>query len=228
MPTYRRGGYRRNYRRKRTYRYRKSGFKRYRAPDSFDYARNAWQAVKKIKRMINTEVKHHDVIQATENNITSAGTLDYLASIPAGDGNTEREGISIKPLNLTIRFQLRKETAGASGNTVRIGVCRGKQENATGLVFDDIYELAGTLQPKTYDKRFKTKILKEKSYSMDENSTSKTIFVTWVIPLMGHVNYDVSSNFPENGGIYLYYFSNVAATNFPKISYHARLTFTDN
>lgn len=227
MPTYRRGGYRRNYRRKRTYRYRKSGFKRYRAPDTFDYARNAWQAVKKIKRMINTEVKHHDVIEPDEVNITDQGTMDYLSSIPAGDSNEQREGISVKPLNLTIRFRIKRNGAGGTFQVVRIGVCRGKQENGSVLVFDDVYQLAGILQPKTYDKRFKSKILKEHSYVLEENSSTSAIFQTWVIPMTGHINFDSSSNSPESGGIYFYYISDVS-TNPPQIEYHARLTFTDN
>lgn len=209
--------------------YRKFGKKRrYRKPDNFDIARQAWKGVMQIKRMINVEYKHH-VVDDTGTAVTNNGAnFDDLCVIPQGDGETNRDGVSIKPINFVMRY-LMTQHASATNTLIRLVILRMKTENDTAPTFADIFPATPLLKPKIQDKRFNSKILYDKYFTLCD--TGQAIRAgTISLKLFGHINYDASDTTgddKEAGGLYLLAISN-EATNTPTLAYHMRLTFTDN
>lgn len=219
----------RYYRKRRPYRGRRR-FKRrtYRKRDNFDLARSAWKGVMQIKRMINVEYKHH-VVDDTGTAVTNSGTnFDDLCVIPLGDSEGSRDGVSIKPINFVFRYMLTQH-ASATNTLVRLVFLRMKVENDTAPTFADIFPATPLLKPKIQDKRFNSKILYDKYFTLcDTGQAIKAGTIT--LKMFGHINYDASDTTgddKEAGGLYLLAISS-EATNTPTLAYHSRLTFTDN
>lgn len=222
--------YSKNYRRRRNYRrnYRRKYKHTPRKKDAFDYARSAWNGVMSIKRMVNVEYKTLEP-SATGQTISSTGTLYDLCTIPVGDNQSSRDGISVKPINLVLRYTFEMDTA-QTVNHVRIVVFRFKSERGAAVVIGDIFPATPLLKPKIYDKRFQSKTLLDKTRSMSIDGSTRAICGSHVIKLDGHINYDaatVDGTIKEDGGLYMFVVSDVT-TNMPVFEYYARLTYTDN
>lgn len=198
---------------------------KYCKPKPADYAMAAFQGVKQIYRMINTEYKVLDNTITTA--VSNTGTINSLDVIAVGDNVSNRDSISIRPINLTIRWKCTRH-ATATNTLLRINILRGKGENGVALTIPDVYPGNGPIQPKTYDKRFKTQVLWEKLFQFQPDKTG--ISGKAVIKLSGHVTYatgTTNGTVKEDGGLYLVAQSD-EATNTPTMSVNYRLTFTDN
>lgn len=197
-----------------------------RQPDAFDYARTAWDGVKQIWRFVNTEVHYHDAgTTITPNN---AGVLNNLASIPIGDDVDNRTGISIKPLSVNLKCQININSA-ATTTFVRLLVFRGKNENGTNIAITDLFASTGAQQFKVFDKRFKTKILMDKTWALGSNGR-QSAFYDGLIKLNGHITYDEQDSTGatyEAGGLYFLAFSS-NTTNLPTIIWQSRFKYVDN
>jgi hypothetical protein len=181
-----------------------------------------------LKRIVNAEYKQHAVNSPT-NAVDNNGTTPLdLAVIAQGDDATDRDGISIKPINLILRMFITQH-ASATNTLVRVVIFRGKQENDSAMVLGNIFASTPLLKPKVYDKRFVTKILYDKYFTL--SSAGQSCKATTVsLKLHGHINYDTSDatgNDKEGGGLYMVFISN-EAINTPNVAYNSRLTFTDN
>lgn len=190
----------------------------------------AARGVKSILRVINVEYKHHDIILGS--NVTGTAAINDLSSIPLGDASTDRDGISIKPLNLSYRVNYVKSSVPTS-QMLRMIIFRGKQENTVTPVAGDVLQnTTGTgsiLSFKNYDKRFKTKILYDKIITFDDANKNRQ-YMSGTIRLNGHINYDISDTTgaqKETGGLYIL-LVNSDATNPISSLQHYRLTYTDN
>lgn len=213
-------------------RYRKRRYYRKREPDVVDVARYAAKGVSKIFRMINVEYKIHDKTE-TSINIGTTPTLIKLDTIAVGDGYNNRDGISIKPITLTVRY-LPQVNASALRNVMRIIIFRGKNENGVAFTAADLLENASGTQacisPKSYENRFKTKVLYDKTFNLNHNGANSRRFVEKHIKLFGHVNFNIADTTGatvENGGLYALYVSS-DNINQPVLDSSYRLTYTDN
>lgn len=193
-------------------------------------ANRALALVNNVRRFINVEVKYHDTTGTTVA-IPATGTIIGLSDMAQGDGIQNRDGDSVKLLNNVFRATLIEDTVSAYGTQIRLILFRGKQENGSGFSATDILESATVISPKNYSERFRTKILMDKTYSLNASESSTTYQptkqVNWVNKLIGHVEYATASTSIESGGLYLLMLSN-QTVNTPSINYHNRLTFTDN
>ncbi len=192
-------------------------------------ANRALALVNNVRRFINTEVKHHDVI-VTAFRIPLTGNVNNLAVISQGDTSNNRDGLSLKPLNLTFRATLLHRTP-QDDSRVRLIIFRGKQENGIAYTSQDLLETDNVLSPKNYSDRFRSKILCDKTFTMNQmfDASNRSYHFEKVIKMHGHVNYSEGSNAIEDGGIYIMVLSDQTLTaDQPEISYYARLTFTDN
>lgn len=182
-----------------------------------------------IKRMINVEYKHHNVDDSTGTAVTNSGTnLDDLCVIPVGDAETDRDGTSIKPINFVMRYMITQH-ASATNTLVRLVIFRSKFENDTAPTLASIFPSSPLLKSKIPDKRFSTKILYDKYFTLCDSGTAIRAG-TIALKLHGHINYDggeTTGDDKESGGLYLLAISS-EATNTPTLSYVSRLTFTDN
>lgn len=185
--------------------------------------------VMQLKRLINVEIKNHDLNSSTT--VPTTGTVIGLSAVAQGDGSTTRDGDSIKLLKNSLKFALTSNASTAYTTLVRVIIFRGKQENAVGYSLTDILETADILSPKSYTDRFRTKVLSDRTYTVRENEAS-AVYTTQRqynsnIKLYGHTQFVAGSTSIENGGLYMLLLSN-QPTNTPTFAYYNRLTFTDN
>lgn len=190
-------------------------------------ANRALQIASQIKRYVNVEVKRHDRVVGPVN-VTNAGILNNLTIIPQGDTAVQRDGISVKLMNLTIRGSLHCSSL-QDASQARVIVFRGKQENGVGYGASDILETTTVYSPKNYTERFRSKILYDERFMLNnpDGGTQQVKQFNINVKLGGHVRYSEGSNDIEDGGVYVLYISD-QATNLPIINYYSRITFTDN
>lgn len=194
----------------------------------------AWKAVKAVQRLINVEIKHHDVILFNAN-ISDTAFVNNLTMVPQGDSETQRDGISIKPLNLSYRYFITKASP-VTYNQVRMIIFRGKLENGVAYTASDILASqigpGAIISPRNYDERFRTQILYDRVHNLNNNTVQAQQLVTGYIRLTGHINYDktdATGATIEGGGLYVMLVSdNATVGNQPSANFHYRLTYTDN
>lgn len=229
--------YRKRYRKRRTYKKKAKGASNKQVTVWSDHsvlekANRALALVNNVRRFINTEIKHKDVTSSATYSYN--GTLRDLSAITVGDTEQQRDGQSVKPLNLTVRGLLTGDSSGANCQ-IRVIIFRMKQENGVTPTAADILENTGSanviFSPKNYTDRFRSNILHDQVYCINQqlSTIASTKYFEKVIKMNGHISFDGTGTTRENGGIYMFIFSNRApASAEPTVSFTSRLTFTDN
>lgn len=191
-------------------------------------ANKALYLANQMKRFINVETKAFDVTQSAVP-VPSTGNIIGLSGISLGDQYNQRDGSSIKLLNLTVRSELASVSTATTGTIIRLIVFRGKQENGSGFAATDILETATVYSPKAFLDRFRTKVLMDETFVLNNPSTGQggKAFFEKVIKLEGHTSFQATGSSIEDGGVYCLQLSN-QPVNTPAINAIWRLTFTDN
>lgn len=193
---------------------------RYKAADSIA---GAWKAIKYIKRQINVEHKYADYDAGAT--VLAAGTVYPLFNPSQGDGQTQRDGDSVKLQSLNLRMTISHNTS-ATGSYIRCIIFRGHQERAVAYTTAMLLQTATIDSPKTYENRFRTKILHDQTYNIS-NVGINSKFIRITKKLFGHVVFTPANTTIEDGGLYMLLISN-EATNVPSANWYSRTTFTDN
>lgn len=193
----------------------------------------ALKLAKKVARMVNVEYKF------LENNFVvnpdSGGSVTALCEIPEGDGESAREGKSVKPIRVSGRCYIDMNPT-ASTTLFRMIIFRGKHERANPFgpqgagpydILDD--DAVAPLARKNHDNRFDTKILFDRLFTLSTSGTRSKVFDINV-KLFGHLNF--TSEQPngtdiDDGGIYLLICSD-QATLTPVFRSQLTLSYVDN
>lgn len=203
-------------------------------------AMSGYRLAKKVARLVNVEYKKFEV-GSDGTSIDYNGTVVDLCDPAQGSTAITRQGDSIKPLHLTIRGHVNSKSAGNPIQTIRVIVFRYKEENSGTLTASEVLDstLVGTVRsvysPKSWDNRFHSKILWDKTFSIGNGGAPTT--VDYSVPgikhftiskkLFGHINWAATTTTQEGGGLYMLVISD-SASNGPYITYHSRVTYTDN
>ncbi len=167
--------YKRNYRKRRPYTRKAKGAKDKQVTVWSDHsvlekANRALALVNNVRRFINVEVKHH-TLEQTPTTITNAGSVIGLSVIAQGSTVNQREGNSIKPLNLMLRCRLKSNSADPIPARVRIVILRTKDENQVPPVIADYFATVGsvrcTFQFKAHENRFQNKALYDQRHVVE-------------------------------------------------------------
>lgn len=200
--------------------------------DTFDYARQAWKAAMQIKRLVNVEQKHHYF--TTSFNNASTWQLFHISGVPQGDGSFQRDGISIKPLQVTVKIHFSTISSRAFMES-RVLLLRGKSEQGDGATE---YLNAYTEGPfdmvafKTNTTRYNSQTLYDKVYHVEATnpiagSTSK--YVEFNVKLDRHITYDGTNTVAEDGGLYLMFAGlDGTGTGNNVIEFNSCMSFVDN
>jgi len=192
------------------------------------YAYQGYKLAKFLARFINTEVKFLDTSINTSSTGVN-GAITALDSIPEGDGESARDGTSVKPMRISFRLNATQH-ASATLTILRMIIFRGKYERDNEPTVSDIFASTGVNQFKTNDKKYNTKFICDRTFIFDAVNSSRTKKIDGSYKLFGHIQYDASQTDGtdhENGGVYLLLISN-EATNAPTVVGNFRLTYTDN
>lgn len=215
------GNYKRNYRKKGT-------MTRYKRKDNFtataDFARQGYYLAKRLARVVNVEVKNHDVV--TSLGVPATGIVHDLSVIAAGTTNNTRDGSGIKVMSLNLRGHIQIH-ASSVASSFRIILFRGKNENEIAPTVSTVLQAADVNSFKNEDNKFQTKILIDQTIQVGSQTSSRRKHVRFNEKLFGHINYSAATTDIESGGVYLLLIS-TEASNTPTFAYTSRLTYVDN
>ncbi len=101
-------------------------------------AKKALKIALATKRLLNVEIKNHDVQQSVAN-ITTTPVIVQLTNIPQGDGTSERDGAQVKLTQLEFRMQVLLN-GSATRSSYRILIICDKQTNQALYSAADVLE----------------------------------------------------------------------------------------
>lgn len=182
-----------------------------------------------LKRLVNVEIKKYDANVAAAS-VPSTGTVYPLHEIAQGDTDQQRNGLSIKPLTILIKYTCLNNATAVTTNT-RVLLVKDLQQVAdTNPAVGDI--LDGSVAP-LYQAPLNNasvgrfKILKDFNIILDNarsNRKDGKIFAK----LFGHIRYNgVNATDIQKNGYYLVLVSD-QPTNAPLFLFNERLSYADN
>lgn len=216
--------YKKNYRRRRQH--KRSGRSRAKriGAKAGSMAYTAYKTAMRLKDMINTEYKFYDINNASNPDWT--GSLSTLNTPNQGSTDQTRIGDSIKCQNLTLRGYVVANSAAPA--FVRMMIIWDPQAKAATTA--DILEYTGSVfapfSPKDYDKRFQTRVLLDKVFSVMPADVIQRDF-DFVVPIDQHTQFEAGGIGINTGALKILLISNLSA-NLPGVHYQARLSYTDN
>lgn len=200
--------------------------KKYQKPMRYkvaDYGYTAYKMALQLKRTLNVEYKHVDVVGSYQP--SWAGYLANLNELSVGDTNSTRDGTSVKMIKLTMRFSI----LGSTDSILRLIVFNDSSADVTAVsdVLSAINSTNAVNSFKDYDNRFDTKFIHDEKYTM--SSTGQLVVSgTIVKDLYLHANYDADTAVPIKNCIRLLIISDRESTSLPMFKYVSRITFVDN
>lgn len=192
-----------------------------------EVANAAMQGVQTIKRLINVEIKFHDVDgSVSSKNATSDVTA--LNSIAQGDTNNTRDGNIIKPQSLSLKGRI--ITGADASETVRVLIVKMRNDNGVTPTIGDILETEDTLSPYNDSERNRFTVLFDRRFVLHAiiASSNHEVLFSYGNEMTGHTRYvDGAATF-ETGGIYVMTVSTKGTSNFPLLTWTSRFKYTDN
>lgn len=216
--------YKRNYRRYKK-RYRKYTRRAAKTASGIGWlASKAWQGVKMLKDVVNTEYKYFDISETQ--NVDYNGYLPSLCTPTQGDGDNQRDGDRLKMQNLTFRGRLARNGADAIVRVI-IGIDKqAKVGTAADVLESTGATTMGPISPKNYDKRFQTKILFDRRWNLTTDNPIATVNINKALNL--HQQFQAGTTTMNSGRLFAIFISNITGANTPVMQYYSRVTFTDN
>ncbi len=89
-----------------------------------------------VKRLVNVEFKHHNVVQQAQA-VTDAGLITNLSLLSQGDSSTTRDGGSVKFTSLRLSYMIGIH-ASATLSVVRVMIVHDKQTNQAQFTLADL------------------------------------------------------------------------------------------
>lgn len=218
--------YKKNYPKKK----KRSNYKRYSR-----YANTAIKALRvanQVRQLVNTEFHYHDT-SATQADVDYTGSVGSLIDIPQGDGDTERQGDSIRLKNFKMEGTVEYDSAGTLANQViKIMILLDKQNKVSipADVIESGYISTGLapFAPKDRDKMFQTKVLAQRIISVNADKPMSR-FKIQLSNINYHSQFENETTTINTNDLKLLIISNdPSATDGPNINYIARVTFVDN
>lgn len=188
-------------------------------------AYSAYKLASKVAKMVNAEEKFHETTQNAA--VDYNGSLVTLNNMAQGDTDGTRDGDSIKCTHLSVKGYI---DAAAVNNTVARLIIFEDKQNQVAAVTDFLTATGAVTAPlgfKVYDKRFRTKVLFDKTWHMCDTGANNVSFEC-ELPLGHHTQFD-SGTTTINTGAYKYIvISNRSSVDDPTFVIQTRLTYIDN
>lgn len=189
-------------------------------------ARSAWQGVRYLKGLVNSEQFVHDVAGFV--NPTIAGDAIPLTDIPQGDQIGTRTGNSILVKRAYIRVKLDKHATPAS-STIRYALVRDSQQVSDGApTYENVFSPGGgVLSALNSAQLGRFTILEEKLLTVDTDNPSRVFVIN--VSMSSHVRYNGSNSTDiQKNGLYLVVCSTENSGTQPTFTYRSRVYFHDN
>ena len=188
-------------------------------------AQSAWQGVRYLKSMINSELHVADFTGFVAP--TTAGDGVALSALAQGDGIQDRSGNSVLAKKVYIRASLQLH-ASATRSAFRVAIVRDEQQvgDSTPPYEQCFSPGGGVLSALNSANIGRFSILYDRTYVVDSDTPLKMVEVT--VPLNHHLRFNGGASTDiQKGGVYMLVCSS-EATNCPTFTYRARLMYHDN
>ncbi len=195
-------------------------------------ARKALVLARKVKGMLNVEVKNFDT-QQTAIALTNSMVITQLTNIGRGDTTNERDGSQCKMIGINLNYLL-VVSANNPRTSVRILLVLDKQTNqaiySIGDLIQDTSASDNIISPRNLDNKHRFSILYDRVHHMSTSLT--TITVKKYIRRSILLRYDDSSDPPDitdltQNSLSLVQVTN-ESTNVPTLTSFVRVRYVDN
>lgn len=194
-------------------------------------AYKALRLARKVADAVNVEYKIFDSSSASVQPDYN-GSIITLNNMAQGTTDVTRIGDSIKNQNIVIRGGVTNTTTASTYNRTRIILVWDEQNQISTIA--DLLEATGSsqvvLSPKHYDKRFRSNVLYDQTFSTSTYTGSQAFFRDWEInlPINKHTQFSAGTTTVNTGALKLILISSGVTSNLPNVDYYARLTYTDD
>lgn len=192
-------------------------------------AQAAWNGVKYIRGLVNSEVYRLD--GSISGNADTTGFVVPLMAVAQGDGDGARTGNSILAKSLQIRVSVARAGANTSvANTVGMMIVRDNQQVAD--TSPTIAQVLESVDPRAFlnsDTVGRFSILKRKTFDLDLNGNGGSVFNWYKTWQFGHhIRYNGTAGTDiQREGLYLMVVG-TEPTNAPSVNGFFRLSYHDN
>ncbi len=195
-------------------------------------ANKALWLAKKGLRMLNSEIKNHDV-QLTNQAISTTSTISQLTNIAQGDTVSTRDGNQVKLISLDLKYTL-VLNASATSTFVRVMIVHDSQTNQAiyteGMLLDDVSGSDGIVSMLNRDNKFRFRVLYNKVHSLFAASAKGNSFTKVHKDLVLRIRFDASTPAIADltsDSLSILYVSD-QGTNTPVVTQFCRLKYVDN
>ncbi len=195
-------------------------------------AQKALTIARSVKRLLNVEIKNHDVQQTAEA-ISNSVVITQLSNIPSGDTTNSRDGAQVKMVGLDMSFHLQQNASAIAATFIRLMVVLDKQTNQVIYGIDDLLEDVSVndviTTPRNLDNKNRFLILYDRVFVLSKGGTNGAV-VRKYIKKDVLLRYDASTpsiaDMTQNSLSFVQLSSE--GTNVPSITFFGRLRFIDN
>lgn len=205
-------------------RYSKRPARRYRR-----YRRSvASKALYLAKKANKTELKWHTTLVSAPVTFTTNRYIRTLSDIAQGVGPSERVGLVITPTSINISLLMQLDDLGAMSHSVRVILFLWKTESYAATTDGDYLETTDVLSYKNEKKRFLSKTLYDRTFSLSPNGT-RQMSVSIKRKIKGIMAYtDANDNLQNKNQLVMAIYTDTKANDpNPSVTYNSRLYFTD-
>lgn len=201
--------------------------------DALSIARSAWQGVRYLKGLVNSEALTHDVVgfvaptdstSATSNNV-------LLNGIAQGDNIGQRTGNSLLMKRIDIKGYVQMNGTATDVQGVRIALVLDTQQisDDSTIGFEDVFEATQPLTSFMQDSQLgRFTVLWDRTFHVTEVNGNFRVPYKISVPLGLHVRYNgTAATDLQKHGMWLITVSDASA-NYPTVVYNSRLRYHDN
>lgn len=140
-------------------------------------ARKALAVARGVKRLLNVEIKNHDVQQTTVS-ITNVPIIVQLTNIPQGDTTITRDGAQCKMIGITMNYMIIVHASGIR-TSVRVMLVLDKQTNQAIYVNTDLLDdTSGTdniTSPRNLNNLHRFTVLYDRVHALSQSTRVITV-----------------------------------------------------
>lgn len=188
----------------------------------------ASKALYLAKKANRSELKWHTVSVASPVTFTSGRYIRSFGNIAQGVGASDRVGLVITPTSINITLLMQLDDLGAMSHTVRVILFQWKSEAYDSASDGDYLQTPNVLSYKDEGKRFLSKTLYDRSFSLSPNGT-RQMSVSIKRKIKGIMAWkDSNTNPPNKNDIIMAIYTDPKANDpNPSVTFNGRLYFTD-
>lgn len=191
-------------------------------------ASRASKALYLAKKANKTELKWHTTLVASPITFASNRYIKTLSDIAQGTGGNSRVGLVLTPTSINLSLLMQLDDLGTMSHTVRVILFLWRTEQYSETSDGDYLQTSDVLSYKNEEKRFMSKTLYDRAYSLSPNGT-RQMSISIKRKLSGIMAYGGSDSYSQNKNqlVLAIYTDKKSGDPDPRVTYNSRLYFTD-